>query len=188
MHDLELVRQAADGNTEARRALAVRLLPVMRARARRAAARGARVDIDDVVQHTWVVLLSDGARQLLQWNPARGATMEGYVGMVTEREVGNERQRQSTVSKHQPLTHDGVLPEVSGACLEQQAVDRDLVRKAAQHLTTRLPPLGARVFTALTFDGLEPAQAAAAAGISRQAVYNWQHQTRQLASAWRAAA
>jgi RNA polymerase sigma factor (sigma-70 family) len=181
-----LVRRAADGDPEAKRALVSRLLPVVRARVRRLQAKRGDLrglDLHDVVQHVWVVLLTDNAHQLRQWDPARGATLEGYVGMVTEREVGNNGQRWRARARHESVA-DEVMPEGEQPSTEAASVAKDLMQQLQAFLQRELSPKGMLVFRCLYTDGLEPDEAAEVLGVNRQVIYNWQHKIRGLARAF----
>ncbi len=177
-----LIAAAAAGDRLAVQALVQRLYPVVRARVRVLQARRGRLrtlDTGDLIQQVFVCLLERGARQLAQWDPSRGATLEGYVGMVTEREVGNAAQRSATRERHEVMeTVDGPAPQPSP---EAQTVARADAHRLGAFLSTQLPPKGQVVFKCLYADGLDADETARVLGVTRQVVYNWQHRIRSLA-------
>ena len=80
----------------ARDAFVRALMPLVRARVLRVLRSRAPTRLnesDDVVQTVWWVLWRDDARVLRAYSEARGASLEGYVGMVAEREAGHALQR-----------------------------------------------------------------------------------------------
>lgn len=177
-----LVAAAARGDRTAVRALVDRLFPVVRARVRALQARRTDVrglDQPDLIQQVFVCLLENGARQLTLWDPARGASLEGYVGMVTEREVGNAAQKLSTRGRYE--VHVGADALIDAPSPEAHAVARDMTARLGSFLEAQLPPKGRVVFRCLYSDGLDAEETARVLGVNRQVVYNWQHRIRSLA-------
>jgi RNA polymerase sigma-70 factor (ECF subfamily) len=144
------------------------------------------LDEQDLIQEVWVTLLEDDARQLRQWDPARGATLEGYVGMVTQREFGNASQKASAKKRggHLVALDEIAEPAKSGPSPEASAIGRDEARRLGDYLAAELPTKGQVVFRCLYTDEMSPDEAAEALGVNRQVVYNWQHKIRQLARAF----
>lgn len=180
---LALVDAVSRGDVVATRAVVERLLPVVRARVRRLQAGRAdlrRHETSDLVNQVFVCLLENKARQLQQWEPSRGASLEGYVGMVTEREVGNSQQRAQTRARHETPAND--VEALSGQpSPEAQTVARDVAARLGDFLEQQLPPKGLVVFRCLYTDGLDADETARMLGVNRQVVYNWQHRIRELA-------
>lgn len=181
---LALIASASRRDKAAVRTLTERLLPVVRARVRRLQARRGdlrQLDTSDLIQQIFVCLLDDDARQLAQWNPARGASLEGYVGMIAEREAGNSGQKVAARAKHEITTAsqaDAPNPEPSP---ETQVIARDAAARLGAWLDGQLPPKGQVVLRCLYTDGLDADETAQALGVTRQVVYNWQHRIRALA-------
>jgi RNA polymerase sigma-70 factor (ECF subfamily) len=188
-----LVRLALDGNGAALRQLVARLMPVIRARIRRqlhARGRGAvgQHDGDDLAQEVWLTLLGDDGRQLRQYDPERGMTLEGYVGRITEREVHNRlvaaralKRGGDTAEVHLETLPDG---EAADGDPEAHAVTRDLAAALDQHLESHLSERGRLVLRYLYTDGEAVETTARALGVTHQVVYNWQHRIRSLADAF----
>lgn len=181
---LALVARATRGDTDAVRALVQRLYPVVRARVRLAQGRRAdlaRMETADLVQEVFVRLLDGNARQLGQWEPTRGASLEGYVGMVTEREVGNAGQRSNVRSRYEVKVATPVDVPALQPSPEAHVVARDAVQRLSAHLEAQLPPKGRVVLRCLYADGLDVDETARMLGVNRQVIYNWQHRIRLLA-------
>jgi len=191
-----LVRRAVRGNPQAVRLLVRQLVPVVLARVRRflgcrAGHRLGTFDAEDLAQEIWCKLLEDGARLLLAWDPARSATPEGYVGMLAQRELFNRLQAETALKRgggERPLPLDDAAPQAAPAPdPEADAAARELLAELSLHLVAALPERGLDVLRLLYEEGHEPAEAAAALGVSLQVVYNWQHRIRQEARAFLAA-
>lgn len=185
--DLALIDRALRGDATALAALVKRLMPVLFARVRRACGTTARahgaLDVDDLVQEVWLALVDDDGKLLRAYDPSRGATLEGYVGMVATREVGNIRQRVSAKKRGAHLRAVEEAPDRpdSRPNPEQDAASRQLAARLGAHLEASLPERGQLVLRYTFNDGLEPAEAAHTMGVSLQVVYNWQHKIRALA-------
>ena len=188
-NDTELVARAAAGQRSAVETLATRLAPILQARARRfLRGMGYRIaadELDDLVQEVWLVLLKDGARQLQAWDPSRGATLEGYVGMVADRELRNQlaaRRRLKRGGDQVDVGLEGTEHTPHGtAGPEGLVIGHHLEVDLGGHLAAHLPELGRLVYALLYQDGLGPAEAATVLQVNTQVVYNWQHKIRGLA-------
>lgn len=181
-----MIERAADGHAPSRKALIDRLLPVVHARVRRQLARGqyglSGVNDRDLAQEVWLTLWKDDARQLRGWDAARGASLEGYVGMVADREVGNQRQRGNAAKRSVHLVSLQETDEATNALdPESVAIEKDLRQHVIDHLSENLPAKGLAVFRFLYSDGMSPDEVAAVLNVKRQVVYNWQHKIRMLA-------
>lgn len=183
-----LVPRALAGDSEAVETLVDRLMPVVRARVRRALAKRGRSlgpnDGDDLVQEIWLVLIAHEGRQLLAFDPERGMTLEGYVGLVAEREVGNliDRERAKKRGGHlRAVELDEAESAAMAASPEEGAIAANLAAKLGEHIQNAMPARGQLVFRHAFTDGREPPEVAKLMGVSVQVVYNWQHKIRELA-------
>ncbi len=186
-----LVALALSGRGAAARVLTRRLLPVIRGRvaahfARRAGQRIGAHDADDMVQDIWATLLQDGGRLLRAYDPTRGMTLEGYVGLLCRRELwrrGEQAARLKRGGGQVFETLDDPLPD-GGALPEEEAVGRDLLAGLLAHLRATLPVRGRAVLAYVYEDARDPQEAAEALGVNLQVVYNWQHRIRQESRAF----
>jgi RNA polymerase sigma factor (sigma-70 family) len=184
----EEVRRALSGDRSAMRDLVARLFPVVHARTeafvrRRASGRIDASDGQDVAQDVWLALLRDGGRALSGWDPGRGMSLEGYVGLLTQRELW-ARVRAAAAEKRGGGQASAELDEAAtahGDDPERQLSERDLLARLSRHLDAELPERGRLVFRLLYTDECSPAEAAATLGVNVQVVYNWQFKIRQLA-------
>src|SRR5687768_1618744 len=55
----------------------------------KARGRDLRQEVEDLTQEVFVALFADDARALRLWDPARGASLANFVGLLAEREVAS---------------------------------------------------------------------------------------------------
>jgi RNA polymerase sigma factor (sigma-70 family) len=185
MMDERLIEEAIAGRPSARTELVGRLDPVVRARIARVLS-GRRSEIDDLAQDIWVTLFAHRGKRLRAFDPARGGSLEGFVGVLAEREA-RQLLRRGRAKKRgggaEVISLDGV-PEmpIAGAepTPEAAAETKDLAARLGGFLDANLPPRGRLVLRYLYTDGNTPAETARALGAEIQVVYNWQHKIRAL--------
>lgn len=187
MHaDGALVTRALEGERAAAEALVRRLMPVVQARVRRARRRAGAVggrDAEDLCQEVWAALLAEGGRRLLAFDPAKGATLEGFVGVLAEREVVSLARHGAAKKRGGHLfaveVDDGVATEAPSP--EQVVESKDLAARLGAHLDEALPERGQLVLRYAFADGRPAPEVADILGVKVQVVYNWQHKIRGLA-------
>jgi len=181
--DRVLVQGAIAGQRASLRTLARRLMPTIVGRIR--LHLGANVvagrDRDDIAQDVWLTLMRDDGRLLLEWDPERGRTLEGYVGLLTRRVLWQTR-RDGARQRRGGGQHHEVYEDQAGEPTgdpETHAASRLELERVVSHLRDTLPPRGKLVFELLYADRLSPKEAADAIGVKLQVVYNWQHRIRK---------
>ena len=188
-----LVRRAVGGNAQAVRLLIRQLTPVIRARVRTflAGRKGRQLDAldaDDLVQDIWAKLLHDDARLLRDYDPERGATPQGYVGRLAQREIWNRFQKtlaQKAGGGRMVLSLEGLDPSRSGDVTpERTAVARQLLGALSAHLEQVLPERGREVLRLLYTETLPPNEVASRLSVRVQVIYNWQHRIRKESRAF----
>lgn len=186
-----LVRRAVAGDEDAEDELIERLMPIVRARVRRFLARSGRKlgpdQGDDLVQDIWLRLIEDGGRRLLAYDPSRAVSLESFAGMITEREIGNLRQKAGARKRGSHLMALAPLDEgaPSGeASPEAEAEARELAARLGEHLGRELPVRGQLVLRYAFADELPVERVAQILGVTVQVVYNWQHKIRAAARAF----
>lgn len=177
------LREALSARGPARGELVRRLLPVVRARVRRRVGPG--VEIDDFVQEVWLSLFDKGGKRLLAYEPSRGASLEGYVGHLAERQVLQILRARSALKRGGHLRAVELSGEGEGSPATRSPAEQvdtaDLVDKLGQHLGQSLPERGRLVLQLVFQDGLGASEAADAMGVQVQVIYNWQHKIRASA-------
>lgn len=184
------VERALRGDRTALRGLVERLFPLVAARVRafvrrRPTGRIGPHDAHDLAQDLWVTLFKDDGRSLREWSPERGLSLEGYVGLLAQRELWARVREESAGKRGGGLATVELDPERSeggpAGDPERLAADRDLLTRLASHLEASLPERGRLVLRLLYTDECSPSEAAAVLGVEVQVVYNWQFRIRKLA-------
>jgi RNA polymerase sigma factor (sigma-70 family) len=160
------------------------VLPILRARARRAMARAsACVDVDDLVHEIWIELFADDARRLSAYDPGRGRSLAAWVRLVADRELATllrraRAQKRGNAAATIPVTDDLPAPTPD---VEAWMIATDLATRLTAHLERSLSAPGRRVFECTLAGDRSCSEIAVQLGVSVQVVYNWQHRIRRLA-------
>lgn len=191
MQDAEhqaLVRQALAREPAAVRSLVDLLTPVVQARvarsmlrAGRGRGRDPRQEVADLTQDVFVALFADGGKLLSSWEPARGLTLKGFVGFVTERHCVSVLR----TARRNPWTEDPTLDAglelPDGAALEGRVESRQVLTALLERMTAVLSPLGRSLFQQLLVEQRPAAEVCERTKMSKDAVYAWQSRlTRML--------
>ena len=104
-------------------------MPRVLSRAARAGRREARQEVEDVTQTVLLALFADRGRVLLQWDPARGLELEGFVSLLAKREtVSLLRSRRRSPWTEDPTLHEDLdrnaVPRMGP---ESETISRDML-------------------------------------------------------------
>ncbi len=184
--DLEVTRFIR-GDRNAARSMLRRLTPVIQSRVRSTLRRrSSSLSPDDVVQEVWVTLMQDDKRLLRRYDPARGSSLEGYVGGIADRVTSDAVRRSRAGKRDVARTVSGLPSQVEDArgAVDRPILDRDLLERLFTHLEETLPRKGRLVLRCVFGDGLSTREAADALGVSQQVVHNWKFRIRKDARAY----
>jgi len=184
--DLEVTRFIR-GDRSAARSMLRRLTPVIQARVRSTLRRrSSSLSPDDVVQEVWVTLMQDDKRLLRRYDPARGSSLEGYVGGIADRVTSDAVRRSRAGKRDVARTVSGLPSQVAdtSAPADRPVLQRDLLRNLFEHLEGTLPRKGRLVLRCIFGDGLSTQETADALGVSQQVVHNWKFRIRKDARAF----
>lgn len=178
----EWVKRALAGERGAQKTLAEYLSPVIRARISRKLKLNGRFDpatVEDLAQELWSQLFDPAREILTKWDPS-GMSLENYVGRAAEWQANQRLRADRTAKRHVETVP---LSEETSASLdvESTVAGAQLVQHVISTLHATLPPRGRLVLELLYRDQLTPDEIAAALGVNRQVIYNWQHQIRSRA-------
>jgi RNA polymerase sigma factor (sigma-70 family) len=181
---LPLINRAASGDEAAQRELYDRLAPIIRGRLRFERSRAVKrlsptLGLEDVAQHVWMVLVKDGYRQLLSYDPARGKSLAGYVGLIAGREYGNLTR--TPHRETQEITEDA---RANGIDPETFTVASDLRRRCYQDIAATLSPRGKLVLDLFFLEQKTTGEVAHILGWREQAVSNWVFKIRRQIEEW----
>lgn len=187
-----LIERAVRREAHAVDELVDRLMPVVHARVFRVLKRTQRavdrVVVEDFAQEVWVSLFADGGKRLLAYDPARGASLETFVGLLAEHEAGEvaraqRAQKRGGHLRAVDLDAAAEMPSKSPGPAEQ-AEAKELAARLGEHLVGQLPEVGRLVYRYAFKDEVEAPAVARIVGVDVQVVYNWQHKIRRLARAF----
>jgi RNA polymerase sigma-70 factor (ECF subfamily) len=186
-----ILRSALEGDAGATRRLVDRLTPVIQARVTRgllrrgpaAGKRDARQEVGDLTQEVFLALFRDGARALRSWDPARGLSLENFVGLLAQHQVSSIL-RTGRTSPWVDLPTEAVTLErvaAQGAAPDHTAASREMLQSLLLQVTSKLSPRGQEMFWRLLVRE-EPVQAVCeSTGMTPEAVYAWRSRLARLA-------
>ncbi len=186
--DTEWIERATSGDRRAAAALAERLLPVVQKRvawvlSRRGAGR--REDVLDYAQDAMVRLFERDGRILKTWDPAKGASLETFTGLVAEREVLSAlRSGRRSAWREDPTIDVDLDRKFEGPDLEQRLGDRDVLERLLDHLEVELSPRARGLFQALYMEEQAPDDVAERFGMSLNALYSWRSRFKARVDVW----
>ena len=190
--DLELVRSACAGDESARRVLLAGVSDVVRARVVRVLARDSRAGgavrrqhLLDLVQDVFVLLLERQGRVLRAWDPGRGLSLEGFVGLVAEREALTFRRVGRRSAWAENPTDDIADGHDERPSPEASAEAREQLQLLLDYLSERLSPHAAQLFEALYANNLPLAEVCSRFGMTADAVYSFRTRLKRLVATFR---
>jgi len=176
------------GDASALAMLVESLAPVVRVRVTRALARRARArgrstvnDVDDLVQDTFALLFRDGARVLRAWDPARGSSFLGFVGLIAERAVGMTLRTSKREPWREEPTDDVALRTLCDAPATAARLEaRDELRHLLSRAQSRLSGTGWSYLKWLLLEHRPVDEIALIAGTTPDAIYTWRTRIKRL--------
>lgn len=153
LNDVDLVQRLLQGDAAARKDVILRLEPIVRRRVARVLERqgfAGSYDSSDLLQDVMILLLEKQDRILGLWDPARGLSLESFIGLVAQRTAATilrsgrktgwaEQATEGTMLIRQA---DLVTPEVHLAQMEE-------LHLIMQRVRARLSPRGLALFDAV---------------------------------------
>lgn len=184
--DERLIERALARDVEAERALVQRLTPsIQRAISATLTRRGRRrrADVLDLTQEVFRVLLEEDGRVLRDWAPERGASLEGFVGLVAERFViGWARSGRRSGHREDPAATSDLsalntpVPSPESALARRQRLAMVLVA-----VRQRSTDKGFAMFVRLFVEERSVSWFAEHEGMNEAAVYAWRSRLKRLA-------
>ncbi len=185
-----LIRRAAEGDRRAMRQLVTGLTPVIRtcvasvlSRSGSSGRREARQEVEDATQTVLLALFADRGRVLLQWDPARGLSLESFVALLARRETVSllRSRRRNPWTEDPTLNEDLDLNAVPRMGPESETISRDMLANLAVAVREKLSAKGMEIFELIFMRGLPAEEVATLTGLTADAVYTWKSRlTRQV--------
>lgn len=186
--DAEMVERALRREPAAVRAFLARVVPIVQARIKRVLyrsgtrGRAVRDELQDLVQEVLTILFADGGRRLRAWDEERGMTLNGFVGLVAEREaISIMRSARRNPWTDEPTGEAVDLEPSRGEDPERRAELREELERVVAHLHAELSPLGVEVFRRVWVHRQPTPQICAELGLSADAVHAWCSRIRKSA-------
>lgn len=177
-----LVARVLAGDRAAAERLVDRLLPTIQKRVAWVLSRAGKPRRDDVLDHAQDVLLrlfERDYRVLRTWDASRGASLETFVALVTERHViASLRSGRKSAWREDPTLDVEHELGAGEADLERQLGNKDLLEQILVRLESELTPRSRELFRALFVDERPIDEVAGHFGMSSNAVYTWSSRLR----------
>ena len=187
--DQGLLGRVLAGDSAATRELVQILMPVIQIRVARMLrgrvpqGRDARQEMQDLVQDVFARIFANRAKVLRDWDPAKGAGLKTFVGVVADREVLSILR----TAKRSPFTEEPKAQAQTdgepsrGPLPEQRVAERERLVQVLRALRAQLSPQGFRVFEMLWGQGKSVEDVCDELELSKDAVYAWRSRIRKLA-------
>jgi RNA polymerase sigma factor (sigma-70 family) len=185
------VRRAIEGEGQAVRKLVDALTPVVETRVARAlwrrrsaaAGRDVRQEVEDLSQSVFLAIFANGAQALRRWDPARGSSLEGFVGLLADHEISTIlRSRRRNPWTEEPVAEEDIDEgaHVGAPGPEVEALSRETLRATVKRLRERLSERGLELFFLLFVEEQSTEEVCATTGLTPDAVYAWRSRISKL--------
>jgi DNA-directed RNA polymerase specialized sigma24 family protein len=188
---LALAGSAEPGSATAIGELVEELSPVVQQRVARALLMGGRrsqgqlrAEVEDLCQEVLLALFANDGRVLRDWDPERGLSLKGFVGLVAQRQVlsllrSRQRSPLSTVPTD-PVDLELQLGEGTGGA-ELSSDARQTLERLSLGLRERLSAAGLEMFYRLYVWEQSLEEVRKETGLSLEALYQWRTRIRKAA-------
>jgi RNA polymerase sigma factor (sigma-70 family) len=175
-----LIRKALSGDGKSTRALVETLSPAVAKRVaavlwQRRQKRDVAQEVGDMVQDVFLSLFEDGGKALRAWDPARGMSLERFVGMLAQHQAISILRSGRTSPWRDEPTEAAELDALSETTItpESLASSREKLQLLLDRLRDTLSPRGLELFQRIVVDGEPLEEIVSATGMRRDAIYKW---------------
>lgn len=152
-NDVDLVQRLLQGDMAARKDVILRLEPVVRKRVARVLERqgsAGAYDASDLLQDVLILLLEKQDRILGLWDPTRGLSLEGFIGLVAQRTAATIlRSGRKTGWAEQATEGARLVGQADLATPELHLAQMEQLQLIMQRVRARLSPRGIALFDAV---------------------------------------
>lgn len=185
--DVELIARVIAREPAACRDFVERATPVIQSRVNAALARRRKVsrsEVLDLTQEVFRALLDDDAKILRSWDPARGATLLGFIAIVAERRAASFLvSGRKSGAREDPQDTEELLESDPGPTPEMHTISHDLLERILDQLRARLSDRGYEMFCLLFVEEADIPAICARTGLARDAVYTWKSRILRMVQA-----
>ncbi len=179
--DLQLlIQKALAGDVSSVRMLVDRLSPIISKRItatlwRRTHGRQVAQEVADMTQDVFLTLFQSDGKALRAWDPARGMSLDGFVGMLAQHQVISILRNGRTSPWREEPTESDKFDAFGSSTITPEAVttSRDDLRTLLDRLRENLSPRGLELFQRIIVDEEPLDDLAAKTGLTRDAIYQW---------------
>jgi RNA polymerase sigma-70 factor (ECF subfamily) len=178
---LALIRRALAGETAGVRELVERLSPVISRRVaatlwKRSRKRNIPQEVDDIAQEVLLSLFQSDGKTLRSWDPARGMSLDRFVGMLAQHlTISILRNGRTSPWRDEPTELDKLeeMDAWGGLTPESVTISRQSLQVLLDRMRAALSPRGLVLFQRIVVDA-EPLDIIMAdEGLSQAAAYQW---------------
>lgn len=185
------IQDALAGDREAMARLVERLTPVIASRVMRVVRMGGhrtpdqvRQIADDLTQEIFITLIENDGRALRRWEPTRGLSLEGYVGLLaTNTAVSLMRSGRKSAAR-EDATDEEALSRVVGAAAPEspRLYARDTLARLLPRLCNELSDAGVMLLELLIVEARSIEEVSTLTGHSPAALYAWRSRITRAAT------
>jgi RNA polymerase sigma factor (sigma-70 family) len=177
---LALIRRTLEGDAPSARALVDRLSPVVARRVtftlmQRSRRRGVTQDVGDLVQDVLVSLIQANGKALRAWDPARGMSLDRFVGMLAQHQVISILRNGRTSPWRDEPTETEELDKLGETTLTPESIitSRENLELLLERVRDELSPRGLELFQRIIIDEEPLEELKAGTGLTAAAIYQW---------------
>lgn len=175
-----LIQQALVGDARSVRELVDMLSPVISKRVtatlwQRTRRRNVVQEVADMSQDVFVSLFQSDGKALRAWDPARGMSLDRFVGMLAQHQVISILRNGRTSPWREEPMELADLDEHIGSPTTPEAIttSRQDLRALLDRLREKLSPRGMELFQRVIIDEEPLASLMETTGLGRDAIYQW---------------
>jgi RNA polymerase sigma factor (sigma-70 family) len=163
------------------------LTPIIRARVgrvllRRGAGRhrDIRQEVLDLSQQVFVALLEDNGQRLRSWDPARGMSIENFVGLIAEQQAAATFRNQG-IWRYPPTEVDDLDDSIdSSRTPERITASKEALSTILSSVHAKLSERGVQLFHMLFIEERSIEEVCSVMEMNADAVYQWRTRLRRL--------
>ena len=175
-----MIQRALAGDPVSVRALVDKLSPVIAKRVaatlwRRTGKSNVAQEATDMSQEVFLSLFQSDGKALRAWDPTRGMSLEGFVGLLAQHQVISLLRSGKTSPWREELTDDEHFERIGTPTATPEAVasSREELRALLDRLRETLSPRGLELFQRIIIDEEAVESLMATTGLTSDAIYQW---------------